>query len=645
MTQTKVIQVTNVAPAATKEQMQTLFSFLGKIDEIKLYPEDISVPVTSKVCYVKYDDPTNCGVAQHLTNTVFIDRALIVVPCQDGIIPDEAKALQLAAPANAVAGMIPGGAAPAASALLPTPAPIANPLLAAAGVAGGPGVAAGAGLAPQYDPALAALGLPQPPPLPGNVDPSKIEEIRRTIYVGNLDSATLPPLPGNVDPSKIDEIRRTVYVGNLDSATVTAEQLLNFFQQVGEVKYVRMAGDETQPTRFAFVEFADQTSVAKALQYNGIMFGNRPLKINHSNNAIVKPQTQTPEAQRREIEEAMKRVRDAEALITAAIEPGAPKPLSSYCILHFSLILCLCDMVLQTLVSRARYHEPQDAHPQQLHGLRVKKSQPYGLQRFQKRRTTSGAEAGPDRDPTLGDGARGPGHPEDPGPDVHAAVADIDGPGHGPRRDALGPLAEGGLVPANEGHAPDPGVDDAPAPVPHLVATAPPVDYPAARAGPQDDVRALPNGRHPNPRQDGHLPPNLSLVFSWKITCRIFSRHKKEKKKDKDKDRDRSGSRERDTTKSKKKKKDKDKDKDREREKDKEKHRGKSKEQEEEKKEAKVTRDYDEEEQGYDSEKEKVAKAPAPEAPVEQPAEAPPSSEEFGDSGSQGQADMDVDSD
>ena len=60
--------------------------------------------------------------------------------------------------------------------------------------------------------------------------------------------------------------------------TVTAEQLLSFFQHVGEVKYVRMAGDETQPTRFAFVEFTDTSSVAKALAYNGVMFAGRPLK-------------------------------------------------------------------------------------------------------------------------------------------------------------------------------------------------------------------------------------------------------------------------------------------------------------------------------------------------------------------------------
>ncbi len=57
-----------------------------------------------------------------------------------------------------------------------------------------------------------------------------------------------PPLTGNVDPTKIEEIRRTIYVGNLAS-NMTAEQVLTFFQPCGEIKYVRMAGDETQPTR------------------------------------------------------------------------------------------------------------------------------------------------------------------------------------------------------------------------------------------------------------------------------------------------------------------------------------------------------------------------------------------------------------
>lgn len=41
------------------------------------------------------------------------------------------------------------------------------------------------------DPRLTALGLPQYPPLPANMDPTKIEEIRRTVYVGNLDSTVV----------------------------------------------------------------------------------------------------------------------------------------------------------------------------------------------------------------------------------------------------------------------------------------------------------------------------------------------------------------------------------------------------------------------------------------------------------------------
>ncbi|XP_078658099.1 uncharacterized protein LOC144903619 isoform X8 [Branchiostoma floridae x Branchiostoma belcheri] len=599
MAQTKVIQVTNVAPAATKEQMQTLFSFLGKIDEIKLYPEDISVPVTSKVCYVKYDDPTNCGVAQHLTNTVFIDRALIVVPCQDGVIPDEAKALQLAAPANAVAGMIPGGGAPAASALLPTPAPIANPLLAAAGVGGevlgatladqdilgaffpesvskdvlgsgmgdqpGPGGAAGAGLGPQYDPALAALGLPQPPPLPGNVDPSKIEEIRRTIYVGNLDSAT-----------------------------VTAEQLLNFFQQVGEVKYVRMAGDETQPTRFAFVEFADQTSVAKALQYNGIMFGNRPLKINHSNNAIVKPQTQTPEAQRREIEEAMKRVRDAEALITAAIEPEKPTLRSSE-------------------VSEKKEDKRRRSRSRSRSYSRRRRSRSRSPRRSRSRRSRSRSRHRRSRSRSPKRRSRSPRRRRSRSRERRSRSRSRRSPSKSPAR-RHSTTAKGRRRSRSR---------------------TPPRSY--------RTTSRLSRSKSRSPRRRSRSPKRSPSKSPARRPS--SSKHKKEKKKDKDKDRDRSGSRERDTTKSKKKKKDKDKDKDRDREKDKEKHRGKSKEQEEDKKEAKVTRDYDEEEQGYDSEKEKVSKPPAPEAAVEQSVEAPPSSDDVGDSGSQGQADMEMDSD
>nr|KAG5714027.1 hypothetical protein BaRGS_020355 [Batillaria attramentaria] len=86
-----------------------------------------------------------------------------------------------------------------------------------------------------------------------------------------------PPLPASLDAARVEEIRRTVYIGNLDHKT-TADSLITFFSQVGEVKYVRMAGDETSPVR-----------------------------VSHAKTNISKPLTKSQEASRREIEEAMKK--------------------------------------------------------------------------------------------------------------------------------------------------------------------------------------------------------------------------------------------------------------------------------------------------------------------------------------------------
>jgi len=35
---TRVIQVANIAQNTSKEQMKTLFSYIGRIDDLKLYP-------------------------------------------------------------------------------------------------------------------------------------------------------------------------------------------------------------------------------------------------------------------------------------------------------------------------------------------------------------------------------------------------------------------------------------------------------------------------------------------------------------------------------------------------------------------------------------------------------------------------------
>ncbi|XP_018424880.1 PREDICTED: splicing regulatory glutamine/lysine-rich protein 1 isoform X2 [Nanorana parkeri] len=312
---TTVIQITNLSAAVTSEQMRTLFSFLGVVEELRLYPPDNApLAFSSKVCYIKYREPSSVGVAQHLTNTVFIDRALIVVPCAEGKIPEESKALSLLAPAPSLSSLLPGAGLLPIPTPTPTPSPLASvlrrekvdvPLLSM------PFTTLAATLPTPLEPVIPALA----PVLPA-----------LTPAIPALTELQQPPLMGNVDPTKVDEIRRTIYVGNLNSQTTTAEQLLEFFKQVGDVRFVRMAGDETQPTRFAFVEFSDQNSVTRALTFNGVMFGDRPLKINHSNNAIVKPPELTPQAAAKELEEVMKRVREAQSLISEAIEPDPVKP-------------------------------------------------------------------------------------------------------------------------------------------------------------------------------------------------------------------------------------------------------------------------------------------------------------------------------
>uniref|UniRef100_A0A9J8DKE2 Serine and arginine rich splicing factor 11 n=1 Tax=Cyprinus carpio carpio TaxID=630221 RepID=A0A9J8DKE2_CYPCA len=209
---TNVIQVTNVSPSSTAEQMRTLFGFIGTIDELRLFPPDDSpLPVTSRVCFVKFHEPESVGVSQHLTNTVFVDRALIVVPFAEGVIPDESKALSLLAPANAVAGLLPGGG------LLPTP----NPVPSMGGVhLGGLG-------GPNLDP-MAALAMAAP---------------------------------------------------NINTQSLSAEQLMKLMASIDPKLNHLAAG----------------LSLTPGLKADGS----------------------------KEIEEAMKRVREAQSLISAAIEPGS----------------------------------------------------------------------------------------------------------------------------------------------------------------------------------------------------------------------------------------------------------------------------------------------------------------------------------
>lgn len=233
----RIIQVVNVAPSATIDQFKTLFSYIGDISNIELYHSDHENPETNfKVCFVEFVKPSSVSLALHLTNTVFIDRALIILPYPHHEIPAKEAALDEISGSRYMTNFDFG---------------------VASHVIVGPG---GLQYIATMNPRLTALGLSQYPQLPISTDPIRLEEIRRTVYIGNLDS------------------------------TLNPDEVLKFFNDIGEVKYIRMAGDDTQPTRFAFVEFTNQSSVANAIQQNGFLLGSRALKINHSNNAIVKPQ-------------------------------------------------------------------------------------------------------------------------------------------------------------------------------------------------------------------------------------------------------------------------------------------------------------------------------------------------------------------
>ncbi|XP_075234578.1 splicing regulatory protein 54 [Lycorma delicatula] len=274
---TKVVQITNIAPQATKDQMQTLFGFLGKIEDIRLYPtiRDVSVPVQSRICYVKFFDAACVGVAQHMTNTVFIDRALIVTPYQSsgGEIPDEYRALDIAAQANVVPGLYPSDPK--------LPPHVTNQI---------------EGIPPNqvittHDPVLVSNGLPLYPPLPVTYDARRIEEIRRTLLVINIDNS------------------------------ISAQQLMDFFSTAGDVKYVRFCTRDNDSNRYALVEFSEQSSIIPGLKMNGTELAGKMIQVYHATQAIAKPMAKSNEAAQREIEEAMTRVKEAQSLISAAIDP------------------------------------------------------------------------------------------------------------------------------------------------------------------------------------------------------------------------------------------------------------------------------------------------------------------------------------
>lgn len=132
------------------------------------------------------------------------------------------------------------------------------------------------------------------------------------------DLPEYPPLPATIDERKVEEIRRTVIVIDVSSEW-DLDDIMTHFAKAGEIKYSRFAEKTRQ--KHVMIEFCEQKSVIEALKMQGTEFIDRKLNIYHAVQAIIKPEAKSNETAQREIEEAMSIVKEAQHMISAAIDP------------------------------------------------------------------------------------------------------------------------------------------------------------------------------------------------------------------------------------------------------------------------------------------------------------------------------------
>lgn len=86
-----------------------------------------------------------------------------------------------------------------------------------------------------------------------------------------------PIILTEADRIREEQIRRTIYVGNLDPQLVE-EHVKEFFSTQGEMTYVKMSAPGLEQ-RYCFVEFADEASAKRSFSLSGTVLGDRAIKI------------------------------------------------------------------------------------------------------------------------------------------------------------------------------------------------------------------------------------------------------------------------------------------------------------------------------------------------------------------------------
>ncbi|RUP45841.1 hypothetical protein BC936DRAFT_147675 [Jimgerdemannia flammicorona] len=248
-------KVANISSLVTEQILRQMFQFLGDVEELKLYSSPHGDGLQEAL--VEFKEASSAMTALHLSGTELGDRILFVSANYGSLSVDS-------------------------SSLVSPQARTFPPL--------GP------------HPNLTLRNTPV------TATTAQVAALRALNPVIN-------PTVAQFDPQKAEEISRTVYIGNI-SSVVTEQELTHHFAACGPVAYVKMAGDPAQPTRFAFLEFATVTGAHAALSMNGLILADRPLKVNHSKNAINK----TPKKnESQDVLAAMRRVQEAQRRIASRL--------------------------------------------------------------------------------------------------------------------------------------------------------------------------------------------------------------------------------------------------------------------------------------------------------------------------------------
>jgi RNA recognition motif-containing protein len=233
----RTLYVANVVGEVSREQLKEFFTAVGTVTKVSIAHRHTDTSAELNYAFVEFKEVATAEKAKILSGTTLRGKPVLIQPSTaPGVpaLPGRSAYQQFAA----LAGM---GASTASSAL-----PVPNVITA-----------------PSSSASLAA------PPLSVNVPGST------PFYGNNMQTP--------------EEVSRTIYVGNINEG-VNAEQLLTFFTVCGPTNFCRMAGNSTHPARYAFIEFQTFDASQKAMQLNGMILVDRPLRVNKSKNPIVRPQ-------------------------------------------------------------------------------------------------------------------------------------------------------------------------------------------------------------------------------------------------------------------------------------------------------------------------------------------------------------------